>query len=203
LSLSIRIFSSFCLTLEPTVEEGFRIFHGWLTLTGIDTAEAKRRGKKAAYNYKNLFREQFWNDNFLPNWLFYSCLQLDVDRDKLLLMKAYSLDLRQRVVHAYEQGEGSISEIASRFGVCSAFVKKMLRQWRATGDLSPLAHGGGKPASLTPRQRQLLKRKVREQSDISLAELQNLLDETEQVQVHVSTISRALSGLGLPLKKRA
>jgi hypothetical protein len=43
LSLSIRIFSSFCLTLEPTVEEGFRIFHGWLTLTGIDTAEAKRQ----------------------------------------------------------------------------------------------------------------------------------------------------------------
>jgi transposase len=79
----------------------------------------------------------------------------------------------------------------------------MLRQWRATGDLAPLAHGGGKPPSLTQRQRQLLKQQVRQQSDISLAELQLLLDEQEQVQVHVSTISRALSGLGLPLKKRA
>src|ERR1700759_3626631 len=118
-------------------------------------------------------------------------------------MKAYSLDLRQRVVRAYEQGEGSISEIASRFGVCPAFVKKMLRQWRATGDLSPRPHGGGKPKSLTQRQHQLLKRKVREQSDISLAELQSLLDEQESVQVHVSTISRALSGLGLLLKKKA
>jgi transposase len=118
-------------------------------------------------------------------------------------MQAYSLDLRQRVVQACEQGQGSISEIAVRFGVGTAFVKKMLRQWRATGDLAPLAHGGGKPASLTARQRQLLKRTVREQSDISLAELQSMLDETEQVQVHVSTISRALAGLGLPLKKRA
>jgi transposase len=118
-------------------------------------------------------------------------------------MKAYSLDLRQRVVQAYEQGQGSIPEIATRFGVGTAFVKKMLRQWRSTGDLAPLAHGGGKPPSLTQRQRQLLKRQVRQQSDISLAELQSLLDETEQVQVHVSTISRALSGLGLPLKKRA
>lgn len=118
-------------------------------------------------------------------------------------MKAYSLDLRQRVVHAYEQGEGSIAEIASRFGVCTAFVKKMLRQWRATGDLAPLPHGGGKPRSLTARQRQLLKRKVREQNDISLAELQSLLAEQEAVSVHVSTISRALAGLGLPLKKRA
>lgn len=117
-------------------------------------------------------------------------------------MKAYSLDLRQRVVQAYEQGEGSISEIASRFGVSTAFVKKMLRQWRATGDLAPLPHGGGKPQSLTARQQQLLKRKVREQSDISLAELQSFLGEQESANVHVSTISRALAALGLPLKKR-
>jgi transposase len=118
-------------------------------------------------------------------------------------MQAYSLDLRQRVVAAYEKGQGSISEIAERFGVSPAFVKKMLRQWRLTGDLSPMPHGGGKPASLSLRQRHLLKRKVREQNDISLSELRTLLSEQESVQVHVSTISRALSGLGLPLKKRA
>lgn len=118
-------------------------------------------------------------------------------------MKAYSLDLRQRVVQAYEQGQGSIPEIAERFGVGTAFVKKMLRQWRSTGDLAPRAHGGGKPASLAAHHRQLLKRQVREQSDISLAELQSLLDEQESVNVHVSTISRALAALGLPLKKRA
>jgi transposase len=116
-------------------------------------------------------------------------------------MKAYSLDLRQRVVSAYEQGEGSISEIASRFGVCPAFVKKMLRQWRESGDLSPRPHGGGKPKSLTERQQRLLRRKVRDEGDISLAELQSFLAERESVEVHVSTISRALSALGLPLKK--
>ena len=118
-------------------------------------------------------------------------------------MRAYSLDLRQRVVCAYEHGEGSISEIAFRFGVSTAFVKKMLHRWRATGDLSPLAHGGGKTKSLSARQHQLLRRKVRQQSDLSLTELQSFLNETEAVQVHVSTISRALSGLGLSLKKSA
>ena len=116
-------------------------------------------------------------------------------------MKAYSLDLRQRVVSAYEQGEGSIAEIASRFGVCPAFLKKMLRQWRESGDLSPRPHGGGKPKSLTERQQRLLRRKVREEGDISLAELQGFLAEQESVEVHVSTISRALCALGLPLKK--
>src|SRR3954463_16717153 len=118
-------------------------------------------------------------------------------------MKAYSLDLRQRVVQAYERGQGSIADVAEQFSVSTYFVKKMLRQWRETADLAPLPHGGGKPASLSPRQRQLLKRKVKAQGDISLAELQQALLDEESLSVHLSTISRALSGLGLPRKKRA
>lgn len=118
-------------------------------------------------------------------------------------MKAYSLDLRQRVVEAYEEGQGSIAEVAEQFSVSPYFVKKMLRQWRQTNDLAPLPHGGGKPASLSTRHRQLLKRKVKEQGDISLAELQQALLDEQSLSVHLSTISRALSGLGLPRKKSA
>ena len=118
-------------------------------------------------------------------------------------MRPYSLDLRQRIVSAYEQGQGSIAEVAESFSVSTAFVKKLLRRWRQTGDLSAKPHAGGKPASFSPRQLQLLKRKVREQSDISLAELQQVLVEDESLSVHLSTISRALSGLGLPRKKSA
>ena len=118
-------------------------------------------------------------------------------------MQAYSLDLRQRVVRAYEQGHGSIAEIAEQFSVSTGFVKKMLRQWRSTGDLSPLPHGGGKPSSLPDALRQKLRRKVRQQDDISLAELQGFLHEEEQTSVHLSTVSRALKELGLPRKKSA
>src|SRR5437763_10483909 len=117
-------------------------------------------------------------------------------------MQAYSLDLRQRVVRAYEQGHGSIAEIAEQFSVSTGFVKKMLRQWRATGDLAPLPHGGGKPRSLPDRLRQKLRRKVLKQGDISLAELHSFLAEDEQTSVHLSTISRTLKELNLPRKKR-
>lgn len=116
-------------------------------------------------------------------------------------MQAYSLDLRQRIVQAYDQGHTSIADVAEQFSVSTYFVKKMLRQWRKTGDLAPLPHGGGKPRSLTTKQLQVLKRKVREQSDLSLSELQQMLNEQESVEVHPSTISRALSRLGLPRKK--
>ena len=107
-------------------------------------------------------------------------------------MQAYSLDLRQRVVRAYEQGHGSIAEIAEQFSVSTGFVKKMLRQWRASGDLAPLPHGGGKPRSLPDALRQKLRRKVQKQDDISLAELQDFLHEEEQTSVHLSTVSRTL-----------
>lgn len=117
-------------------------------------------------------------------------------------MQAYSLDLRQRVVRAYEQGQDSIAEIADRFRVGPTFVKKMLRQHKETGDLKEHPHGGGRPASLSLQHRRLLQQKVRREQDISLAELQTYLHETAQVQVHVSTISRALKALDLPRKKK-
>lgn len=118
-------------------------------------------------------------------------------------MQPYSLDLRQRVVRAYEQGQSSIAQIAAQFNVGQTFVKKMLRQKRETADLSPHPHGGGKPPSLNPAQLRLLKQKVREDKDVSLAELQSLLLQEAEVEVHVSTISRALKQLDLPRKKRA
>lgn len=117
-------------------------------------------------------------------------------------MQAYSLDLRQRVVHAYKQGHNSIAEIAERFGVGPTFVKKMLCQHKETGDLSEHQHGGGRPASLSPKHRRLLQQKVRAVQDISLSELQSFLQETAQVEVHVSTISRTLNSLDLPRKKK-
>lgn len=118
-------------------------------------------------------------------------------------MQAYSLDLRQRVVRAYEDGGDSVAEVAEQFGVSTGFVKKMLRQWRATGDLTPKPHGGGKPACLSMKLRHKLRGKVRAQSDITLVELQDFLEASEQTSVHIATISRALKGLNLPRKKRA
>ena len=118
-------------------------------------------------------------------------------------MKAYSLDLRQRVVAAYEHGKGSIAEVAEQFNVGQTFVKKMLRQKRERGSVAPLAHGGGRQPSLSDKEHRLLRQKVKAQPDVSLSELQEHLESTAQVTVSHPTIHRSLRASGLSRKKRA
>jgi transposase len=117
-------------------------------------------------------------------------------------MKAYSVDLRQRVVTAVEVGEGTIAEVAARFRVGQTFVKKMLREWRARGDLTPHPHRGGAKASLGARQLQSLLMKVKREPDATLEELRHFLYETGSVAVSEATVCRALQRLNMPRKKR-
>jgi len=41
-------------------------------------------------------------------------------------MKAYSIDLREKIVKAYLQGDTFIRKVAQRFGVAKSFVQKLL-----------------------------------------------------------------------------
>src|SRR3712207_4362391 len=58
-------------------------------------------------------------------------------------MKAYSLDLRQRVLSAALRGDRTPPEVAELFGVSLTFVNKMLRLHRSGQGIAPRPHGGG------------------------------------------------------------
>lgn len=64
--------------------------------------------------------------------------------------KSYSVDLRRRIVAAYERGEGSYKEIADRFSVGYATVSRLLRLRRETGNVVPRPPGGGFPPRIGP-----------------------------------------------------
>lgn len=93
-------------------------------------------------------------------------------------MKAYSLELRERVVSAYETGKGSIEQVALMFSVSKTFVKKILRQKRERDSLSTLPHGGGRQKSLTKKESQMLQSKVHSQPDVTLSELKEHLEKS-------------------------
>ncbi len=118
-------------------------------------------------------------------------------------MKAYSLDLRQRVLSAALRGDRTIPEVAELFGVSLTFVNKMLRLHRAGEDLAPRPHGGGYPARLLPRHEKLLRTEVRRRKDATLEELRSHLAAEAGLAVSAATISRALARLDLPRKKKS
>jgi transposase len=117
-------------------------------------------------------------------------------------MKAYSLDLRQRVLSAALRGDRTIPEVAELFGVSLAFVNKMLRLHRSGEDLAPRPHGGGRTPRLGPRHHRLLRSAVAADNDATLGELREHLAARTRTQVSDSTVSRALKALGLPRKKK-
>jgi transposase len=117
-------------------------------------------------------------------------------------MKAYSLDLRQKVLAAALRGDRTIRGVAELFGVGTSFVNKLLDLHRTGQDLAPKPHGGGYPARLLPRHEKLLRLRVRQHKDATLEELRAHLEEQDQLLVSVSTVSRALIRLDLGRKKK-
>ena len=59
-------------------------------------------------------------------------------------MGPLSLDLRVRIVEAYERGEGSVRELAERFMVAPKSVQTYRKLWKVTGSVLPRPHGGGR-----------------------------------------------------------
>jgi transposase len=117
------------------------------------------------------------------------------------MMQAYSLDLRERVVSAYENGVETILEVAERFEVSDSFINKLLRRKRTTGTIAPVGHRGGQPKRLSEKHRKWLLKTVLAQPDITLGDLRERLLNEHQILVSVPTLSRELRASNLRRKK--
>lgn len=116
-------------------------------------------------------------------------------------MQAYSLDIRQRVVEAYENGVETIIEVAERFEVSDSFIKKLLRRKRTTGEIAPVGHRGGQPRRLSDKHRKWLLKTVLAEPDITLGELQERLLGEKNLSASVPTLCREVRALNLRRKK--
>jgi transposase len=113
-------------------------------------------------------------------------------------MKTLPLDLRQRIVGAYDAGQGTRDEIALRFGVSTGMVKKLLQQKRHTGDIAPRHHHSGRKPIILPSHRKQMRQLIRRKPDITLAELR----ESLALQCSLSAIHQVLADMGLTMHNR-
>jgi transposase len=116
-------------------------------------------------------------------------------------MGPYSSDLRRRIVAAYQNGEGSIRDLAERFHVAPNTVQNYLRRVRATGDVAPCAHGGGARRRVDEAAEQEVCALLEEKSHSTLAELAEGLERRAHVHVSVSTMYRTLRRMEITRKK--
>jgi transposase len=117
-------------------------------------------------------------------------------------MKAYSLDLRTKILTAYQHDEGSIRQLAQRFKVSPRFVGQLVVCFRRTGRCAPQPHGGGHPPCIARSQYAHLAGVVQAHPDATLKELCRLLEDSEHVAASTSSMQRTLATLQLTRKKR-
>jgi putative transposase len=115
------------------------------------------------------------------------------------MTKAYSNDLRERVVAAKQSGE-SCRSVAARFGVAPWSVVKWTARARRTGSVSPAKMGGYRRPLLEPHREWLLEQ-VRDCPHVTLAALQALLADRGVIVSH-DTVWRFLRRCGFSFKKR-
>lgn len=116
-------------------------------------------------------------------------------------MKAYSVDLRQKIIDAYNQGNISQRKLAQQFNVALSFVQKLLKQYRETGNIAPKVRTKQTPIKLTPDQLAILRDLVIKNNDATLDELRIWLAEETGVLIGRSTVDRMIKRLNLTRKK--
>jgi len=116
-------------------------------------------------------------------------------------MKAYSLDLREKIIQTYEAGGITQRELAKRFRVSLYFVIMLLRRWRRDETLEPKKRGAVMKPLLTPEIMQFLDEQIKNQCDLSLLQLVELVREKYSVSVSTKTMSRMLIRENLRYKK--
>jgi transposase len=113
-------------------------------------------------------------------------------------MRAYSSDLRERVLAACDALDGTREQIAARFSVSVAWIRKLLRLRRETGSPDPRPHGGGRPPAFDPAAGGRLREAVRADPDATLEEL----GKAAGVDCSPAAVFRALDRLDITRKKK-
>jgi transposase len=81
------------------------------------------------------------------------------------------MDLRQRVAQAVDQQEGSLRQLARRFGVSVSFITRLLALRRQTRSLVPRPHRSGPAPTLDAAGLERLRQLVHDQPDALRDEL--------------------------------
>ena len=112
--------------------------------------------------------------------------------------RTISLDLRERILEAYDEGGATRDQVANRFRVSLGMVKKLIQQRRHSGDIGNRHHLAGRKPMVLAGHRQEMERLLKAKPDMTLKELKR---ETG-LKCSLQAIHVALAKMEMTLKKR-
>jgi transposase len=112
-------------------------------------------------------------------------------------MKPLSLDFRERIVAAYEAGEGSYADLAERFAVGPTVVGKLVRQKRQLKTLEPQVHLRGRKPAVSGEKEAELRKHLEKHPDATVLERRDALG----LKCSEKTMWQTLRKLGWRYKK--
>jgi transposase len=115
-------------------------------------------------------------------------------------MKAYSVDLRERVLAALDRGMRR-EEVVSTFDVSLASLKRWHAARRDTGGFAPRPATGGSEPTLTSAHDDEVRAQVAAFPDATLAEHAARWNAAHSTSISQWTMGRAIRRLGLTRKK--
>jgi transposase len=114
-------------------------------------------------------------------------------------MNPLSNDLRERILNAVDDREGSRRKLAARFGVNTSTITRLLQLRRQTGSFDPGPHGGGTAPALDQGGLERLRDLVEEDPDATLETLKQRLGVDGSIMI----VWRALQKLDITVKKKS
>jgi len=105
-------------------------------------------------------------------------------------------------LQAYEKGQGTLAELAERFGVSLGWAKKVSAAYTRTGQTDLPEWRRGPASRVTAAVQDWIRKQIRQQPDVTLRELQQQLEAAQGLRLSIGRLWLALRQLGLWLKKR-
>ena len=111
-------------------------------------------------------------------------------------MNSLPMELRRKIVEAYERKEGTYFELAQRFGVGEATVYRLLKRKREHGTVKPAA-----PTGVSDEELPAFAQLVNEFPNATLEQLKEAWIGRTRRQLSRSSVVRALRRAGITRKK--
>lgn len=115
---------------------------------------------------------------------------------------ALSVDLRRRIIGAWQKQKLTTKELAELFDVGEASVTRLKRLYRDTKSVDPRPHGGGNPPRIPKDKEHLVKKLVLEHPDWTEKQYAEELAERYGLAASSVTVGRVVRKLGYSVKKR-